>query len=165
MRQTIILIIMFVASIYTATTTAKEQKKVTKEWKYDIECAGTGSEGTFMVKVWSYGKKANIPAEEAKKNAVHGVLFKGFAGAQGCTAQKAIVKDPATQNDKADFFDKFFDKENTYLKYASIISTTPEIIKVGKNEYKVGYVISISKDQLRKDLEAAGIIRSLSSGF
>ena len=118
-----------------------------------------------MVKVWSYGKKANIPAEEAKKNAVHGVLFKGFAGAQGCTAQKAIVKDPATQNDKADFFDKFFDKENTYLKYASIISTTPEIVKVGKNEYKVGYVISISKDQLRKDLEAAGIIRSLSSGF
>ena len=37
-------------------------------------------------------------------------------------------------------------------------------IKVGK-EYKVGVVVSVSKDELRKDLEAAGIIKSLNSGF
>jgi GTP-sensing pleiotropic transcriptional regulator CodY len=35
---------------------------------------------------------------------------------------------------------------------------------VGK-EYKVGVTVSVSKDQLRKDLEAAGVIKSLGSGF
>ena len=38
-------------------------------------------------------------------------------------------------------------------------------VKVGKNEYKVGVVISVSKDLLRKDLEAAGIIKGLGAGF
>ena len=37
-------------------------------------------------------------------------------------------------------------------------------MKVGK-EYKVGVVVSVMYDLLRKDLEAAGIIRGLSSGF
>ena len=34
-----------------------------------------------------------------------------------------------------------------------------DCMKVGK-EYKVGVMISVSKDLLRKDLEAAGIIRN-----
>lgn len=59
----------------------------------------------------------------------------------------------------------FFGKDAAYLKYATVAADTPEIIKVNKKEYKVGYVISVMKDQLRKDLEEAGIIKSLSSGF
>ena len=37
-------------------------------------------------------------------------------------------------------------------------------MKVGR-EYKIGVVVSVSKDALRKDLEAAGVIKGLSSGF
>jgi sRNA-binding protein len=37
-------------------------------------------------------------------------------------------------------------------------------IKVGK-EYKIGVIVSVMKDELRKDLEAAGVIRGLASGF
>lgn len=140
-------------------------KSVADEWRYDIECAGAGSEGTYLVKVWSYAKKATIPTEIAKRNAVHGVLFKGFSGAQGCVAQKALIRDAGVQHEKADFFATFFGGEGTYLKYASVTSSSPEVIKVSKKEYKIGYILSISKDQLRKDLEAAGIIKGLSSGF
>ena len=39
-----------------------------------------------------------------------------------------------------------------------------EVRKVGK-QYKVGVVVTVSKDQLRKYLEDAGVIRSLTSGF
>ena len=37
-------------------------------------------------------------------------------------------------------------------------------IKVGK-EYKIGLIVSVRKDALRKDLEQAGIIKGLNSGF
>ena len=47
---------------------------------------------------------------------------------------------------------------NTTLKYILYAQ------KVGK-EYKVGCVVSVRKDDLRKALEAAGIVRGLSSGF
>lgn len=54
------------------------------------------------------------------------------------------------------------------MKYVSV-STDGQISaddrkKVGK-EYKVGIVISVMKDALRKDLESAGVIKGLSSGF
>ena len=38
-------------------------------------------------------------------------------------------------------------------------------IKISKKEYKIGVVVSVSVASLRKDLESAGIIKSLSSGF
>lgn len=37
-------------------------------------------------------------------------------------------------------------------------------MKIGK-EYKIGLVVTVNVAELRKDLENAGIIRSLSSGF
>ena len=37
-------------------------------------------------------------------------------------------------------------------------------IKVGK-EYKVGVLISIRKEELRKDLETTGILKGLGAGF
>lgn len=140
------------------------------EWKYDIQCEGTGADGSYLVKVWSYGKNAKISSEEIKQNAVNGVLFRGFpAGAQGCKGQKPIISSPAVYDEKRDFFDTFFGKKGeagaAYSKYATIISPSPEVIKVNKKEYKVGVVVSVSKDLLRKDMEAAGIVKSLTSGF
>ncbi len=160
-----ILITLGLVFIILLSTNANAKDKTEEQWKYDIECAGIGNEGTCLVKVWSYSKKGRITVEQAKKNAVHGVLFKGFSGSRGCTAQKPLIKDPATQYDKRDYFKSFFNKDHSYLKYAAIVSETPEVVKVSKKEYKVGYIISVSKDLLRKDLESAQIIKSLGAGF
>lgn len=149
--------------IVCAPTHAKSKNDNANNWKYDIECAGSGSQGSYLVKVWSYGKNAKIPTEQMKRNAVHGVIFKGFAGDRGCTSQKPISKNPAIIEEKADFFNSFFANGGQCLKYADIVGT-PEVVKMGK-EYKVGVVVSVSKDVLRKDLEGAGVIKSLSAGF
>ena len=64
----------------------------------------------------------------------------------------------------AEYFKSFFADGGEFQKYASLMEGTTEIVKVGK-EYKVGTVVSVRKDDLRKALEAAGIVRGLSSGF
>jgi hypothetical protein len=132
--------------------------------RYDIECAGNGSQGTYLVKVWVYGKERQITSDVLKKYAVHGVIFKGFAGKNGCAAQKPLAQSPALEQEKADFFDAFFNTDKAYAKYVTEVEGTTERVKVGK-EYKIGAIISVSKDLLRKDLEEAGIIRGLSDGF
>lgn len=137
----------------------------TQNWRYDLECAGAGSDGTYLVKVWSYSKKASVATEQCKKNAVHGVLFKGFTGKTGqCASQRPLINNVNVQNEQKDFFSKFFDDNGgDYMKY--VLSTgSVESVKVNK-EYKVGVVISVAKDLLRKDLESAGIIKSLGGGF
>ncbi|HEY9124892.1 MAG TPA: hypothetical protein VIO15_11175, partial [Bacteroidales bacterium] len=55
-----------------------------------------------------------------------------------------------------------------YMRYVAESSDgsigAEDRLKVGK-EYKIGIVVSVQKDLLRKDLEKAGIIRALDSGF
>jgi hypothetical protein len=132
--------------------------------RYDIECAGNGTQGSYLVKVWVYTKSAKFNAENLKKYAVHGVIFKGYAGKSDCVQQRPLAATPALEQQHADFFNAFFNIDKAFTKYASAVGGTNERIKVG-SEYKYGAVFTVSKDLLRKDLESAGILRGLTTGF
>lgn len=150
--------------LFFTATNVNAAPKEEKAHRYDIECAGTGTDGNYLVKVWSYVKgPKKATTEVVKRNAIHGVIFRGFQGKQGCTSQRPLVKSPAVEEEKADFFERFFADGGAYSKYASLTGT-PEVVKIGK-EYKVGYIVTVSKDMLRKDLEAAGIVKGLNSTF
>lgn len=131
---------------------------------YEIECSGVGSEGTYLIKVWSYAKTQPAAVEQTKKDAVHGILFKGIVGKIGeCPSQFPIVYKPELEQQNQAFFKTFFSTNGDYLLYATMIGT-PETIKM-KKQFKVGAVISVSKDRLREMLENKGIIKKLSDGF
>lgn len=142
----------------------KKADKDTDQFRYEIECGGNAIQGTYLVKVWSYSKKASVAENQCRKNAVHGVIFKGYGGGQGCVSQRPLANQPGIEDQYKDYFNSFFSNGGEFQKYASIIEGTTETVKVGK-EYKVGVVVSVRKDDLRKTLEAAGIIKSLNSGF
>ena len=147
-----------------ASISQKKANKDTNQFRYEIECAGNAIQGTYLVKVWSYSKKANVAENQCRKNAVHGVIFKGYGGGQGCVSQRPLANNPGVETQFGEYFDSFFADGGEFQKYASIMEGTTETIKVGR-EYKVGCVVSVRKDDLRKALEAAGVIRGLNSGF
>jgi len=72
------------------------------------------------------------------------------------------------ENEKADFFEPFFADGGKYMKFVSTANdgavAAEDRMKIGK-EYKVGVIVSVNVSALRKDLEAAGIIKSLGAGF
>ena len=148
----------------TAGIRQNQANKDTKQFRYEIECAGNAIQGTYLVKVWSYSKKASVAENQCRKNAVHGVIFKGYGGGQGCVSQRPLANNPGVETQFEEYFKSFFSDGGEFQKYASIMEGTMETVKVGK-EYKVGVVVSVRKDDLRKALEAAGIVRGLSSGF
>ena len=168
-----ILSVIFLASTFAANAQLSKTKKAqsdTENWKYEIECVGIGKPGTKVIKVWSYSKKANVAIKQSQKNAVHGLIFKGYSGGgQGCTSQKALASDPSVAEQKKEFFDNFFELEGgKYMKFVSHSSdSTPEVIgvKMKGYKYKVGVIVTVNTNALRKDLEAAGVVRGLSSGF
>ena len=169
MKKTALLIVAFLLT--TAATFAQQKKadKATDAWRYEIECAGIGNDGTYLIKVWSYSKNAKFAVSQAKKNAVHGIIFKGFSGgAPGCVSQKALASDPNVEEEKNEYFKSFFAEGGKYMKFVSESADgsigADDRLKLGK-EYKIGVLVSVSKDALRQELEAAGIVRGLSSGF
>lgn len=133
--------------------------------RYDIVCEGNGVEGTYLVRVWVYANKHNLKPELIRKYAIHGVVFKGVTGSTKCNGQKPLAKSLSVEEENKVYFDEFFEKKNAYLNFATIIEGTFERVKVTKRQFKIGAVVSVSKDQLRKQLEADGIIRGLSTGF
>lgn len=161
-----LLSLLVVALTLPASAGIRQNKanKDTNQFRYEIECAGNAIQGTYLVKVWSYSKKASVAENQCRKNAVHGIIFKGYGGGQGCVSQRPMANQPGIENQYKDYFNSFFAEGGEFQKYASIMEGTTEIVKVGK-EYKVGVVVSVRKDDLRKALEAAGIIRGLNSGF
>jgi len=150
---------------------AQSKKKADKEtaiWRYELEPAGTGIQGSYQIKVWSYSKKAETAIEQAKKNAVHYIIFKGFPSKERLSGQKALAQNPNLEEVKSEFFKEFFQDGGKYLKFVTLVNNgaiaSEDRIKIGK-EYKIGVIVSVNVAALRKDLEDAGIIKSLSNGF
>ena len=146
-------LLVFMVVILFFSTNIKAQ-----EWHYEITCAGTGIQGTYLVEVTSYGKTVDAALAQMKKDAVHGVLFRGLTGK--CT-QKPLTGRAEVENEHKVFFDKFFGKSGDYAQY---VVDDPNVAmvpaKIGK-QYKVTKVVSVKKDMLRRDLENAGIIKAL----
>ncbi len=129
-----------------------------------MESAGVGVDGTYAVKIWSYSRKPNISTDIQKINAIHGVIFKGIPAGKGSVAQPPLANSRDIEQNNINFFNNFFVSD--YPMFINgVIDGSTQVIKTGKKEYKIGVIVSVSKDKLREFLENNGVIKSLSDGF
>ena len=163
---------LFVGSVTVAD--AQSRNKVRKleynsRYNYEVSTVAVGVDGTKVVKVWGYGKKAEDAMRNAKELGVACALFRGFpAGSNGSAAPTpAIISDPNADTKYEEYFTKFFEPGGKYLQYVNYSSDAvpTDRVKVNKKTYKVGVVLSIAYDELRKEMEREGIARKLNSGF
>lgn len=132
--------------------------------EYEIEGAGTGTQGTYIVKISVLTKDKNIDNSELAKAAVHGVLFRGFSNKELRQHQKPLAGSSAVEASHADFFNNFFNAGGAYRNYVELISGSRSVVKSGK-KYNVSSKVIVNKEQLRKDLLVAGVVKGLNSGF
>lgn len=168
MKKGILLFLMVQAVVFTACA---QQKKVvnreTTQWRYEIQAAvGQGQAGTALVRIYTYSKKAQLAESQAGKNAVHGVLFKGYPGRyEGnirIVGRDAMIADVEAERKDSAYFVQFFKDGGAFQRYVSYINngTPDEVLRVGK-EYKIGVTVVVMVDQLRKRLEDDGILKPM----
>lgn len=162
-RSIIILVILSLVCCFNVSAGDKNKKK---EYNYELAPVGIGSQGTVLIKVYSYAKNVKEATLLAKENAVHGILFKGVVGGKGVSTIKPMVS-PEAKSAHEDFFQEFFNN-GTYERFVNLSNDGTidpnDQMKVGKL-YKIGVVVSVSKDELRKYLESQGVIKKLGSIF
>jgi hypothetical protein len=166
----IMLLILMVSFVSNAFSQGKKKAdKDTEGWRYEIEAVKEGVTGTYLIKVWSYSNYPEVAIEQAKKNAVHGIIFRGFSGAQGVQSKPPITFDANIEQEKSDFFASFFAEGGKYMKFVNLTNdgsvSAEDRLKIDKNTYKIGVLVSVNSAALRKDLEEAGIVRRLNAGF
>lgn len=157
------IILSFLGSVLLFASSCASSNQVS--YNYEIYCQGVGSQGSNLLKVYSYAGNMDKAALQAKHYAVHGVLFKGFAGGNGCNTQPPMVT-PEEQNTHKAFFDNFFKGDYERFVYLSNDgSVSPkDRVKVG-GQYKVGVIVSVNKNELRKYLESEGVIKKIGNIF
>ena len=147
----------------------KKSKKDTHNFRYEIECNDTGARGTVAIKVFYYSKKPDIAIEAAKRNAVHGIIFKGFPRAGKCQKKDPLARNPNLEQEYEEFFKEFFKDGGKYLKFVNASTDGAieggDISKISKREYKIGINVSVNRSALEKDLISAKIIEGLGSRF
>ncbi|MDE5773118.1 MAG: hypothetical protein K2H86_01500 [Muribaculaceae bacterium] len=132
--------------------------------EYELEGSGTGSQGTYLLTVSVLTKNKNIDSKQLGKAAVHGVLFKGFSNKDLRQHQKPLAGSAAVEASHPEYFEGFFSDNGAYKNYVESVGGSRAVVKSGK-QYKVSAKVIVNKEQLRKDLEQAGVIKGFNSIF
>lgn len=172
MKRILFIITILALSFGHASAQKKAKRQAdeaTMAWNYEIEQVGTGKSGSVIVKVWSVSKKPEVAAEQAKKNAVHGIIFKGVPEQNRLPSKQPLLKDANGYENNQVFFDEFFSTGGAYMRFVTLTTNgalnAEDILKINKKEYKVGVQVTVSYDELRKYLEQNRVTKRLDSGF
>jgi hypothetical protein len=161
----IVLFFLFNTILISAfSQSGRDQKKAniaTEEWRYEINCKGTGgADNSYLLDVVSYLRDDKLSINQSKKNAVHGIIFKGvFGNTVGCEAKPALSSNPNLFDQKREYFDAFFADGGTFSKFVLLPTGRPDMVdEVSKNEFRVNMTAQVDINGLRAQLEADGII-------
>lgn len=153
-----------IIALFAAIFDAEAKKPSDNQLVYEIEGAGTAQQGYYMVKVTLVTSDKKASDDLLKKAAVHGVLFKGFSSTEHRQSQRPLAGGLAAEAEHADFYKDFFGENGTAASYATVISGTRTLAKVGK-EYRISENIMVNKEALLRHLSDAGVVRTLNSAF
>lgn len=132
---------------------------------YQTECLTLETDGYLTIKIWDTKKAAKYKPEQARKDAIHAILFSGISGGSGCATQPPLLNKTEEQENFKSIEKSFFAKNGKWAMYTRSSATETTLpANLGIKNWKV-YQVSISKNELRKYLEEQKIIKSLTNGF
>ncbi|HNP47340.1 MAG TPA: hypothetical protein PKL85_00820 [Bacteroidia bacterium] len=96
------------------------QKKIAGNYSYETECLGVEMDGSQTLKAWGTGNTNEDAIEQAKKNAVRDVLFKGIRNGKPDCEVRAVLTEVNAQENHATYFNNFFADGGPYKNYVNI---------------------------------------------
>lgn len=163
--------IFFIVAITSLTfynsfaQTNKQQKKIAGNYVYKTECLGVELDGSQTLKAWGNGRNRADAIEQARKNAVRDVLFKGIIeGKQECE-KRPLVAEINAQDKYSDYFFKFFADGGLYKDF--VIKKDERIGDRIKRDKKGavhsvthGLVVRVLRAELKQKLIEDGILKN-----
>lgn len=129
---------------------------------YEPECISVEQDGSQTLRVWGKGRNRSDAVEQAKKDAVYYVLFKGVLKGNKGYNLRPIVTEVNARERYRDYFDIFFMDGGEYLNYVSMADRRLGSTKKVKTDTQVMYCVTIRVliPELRQRLIRDGIINT-----
>ena len=119
---------------------------------YQNECVTIETDGYVTLHIWNIKKAQKYNPEQARKDAIHSILYSGISGGNGCATQPPIVNKTEEQVNFKSIEKCFFAKKGKrpmFTRSSATETTLPT--NLGIKNWKV-YQESISKIELLKYL-------------
>ncbi len=114
--------IVLILSILLIATLGCKSKLKTRElgaYTYKTSCIGEQN-GKLLVTAWGRGTSYDNCKEEALKNALKDVVFKGIQDGNTSCKKTAILGKPNAENEYQRFFESFLSENGEYRIYAEV---------------------------------------------
>jgi hypothetical protein len=124
---------------------------------------GSELDGSVTVKAYGNGRNYFDASEQAMKNAVNDVLFKGISAGTGGCESRALVPEANARLKYEDFFNAFFRDGGEYRRYVSLRDErlTDKLsrgkIKTPQGETRA-IVVRVLRGELKTRLKGEGIL-------
>lgn len=160
---TLIILIVLISS-------CNPQKKIAENYKGEIECLGTEMDGSITVKAFGKGRNRKDAIDQAKKNAVNEIIFKGLRSGKEECGSAPLVSAPNARIKYEDYFNAFFTDGGGYIEFASDEDERTGLkLTKGRSDYSIrpftrenvthNIVLRIEKSKLKQKLRSDKIIK------
>ena len=143
----------------------KPQHDIAGRYNYESECMGVDLDGSQTLKVWGSGRTRDHAIENAKKNGIKDVLFKGIRNGKSDCNLKPVVPEVNAQEKYEDYFNKFFAENGEYKNYVSIpksnLITTNQVEYKGKAQSSklFGIIVNVHRSELKAKMIQDNILK------
>lgn len=142
------------------------QTSTSAYYEYEVECLGVELDGSQTLRAWGVGRNKSDAVEQAKKNAVRAVLFKGIRrGLAGCNT-KPLIFEVNAEEKYEDYFNVFFLDGGEYSNYVSMkdekrVSLFKKDKEKEKSKHfvKYGVTVRVLRADLKKRLEGDNVLQ------
>ena len=158
MKKIITVITLLVVSA-TYCSAQKKKASMAGEYKYESECMGVEGDGSQTLKAWGTGNSKNDAVEQAKKNAVRDVLFKGIRDGKSECNVKPVINEVNAQEKYEDYFNKFFSDDGPYKNFISMNDEPISVVggKVSDRKrmadgVQYGVIVQVRRAELKQQM-------------
>lgn len=125
------------------------------------ECLGIERDGSQTLRVWGSGRNKSDAVEQAKKDAVWAVVFKGVTLGSGGCSSKPILTEVNAEEKYEYYFNAFFQDNGDYLKYISMEDQrTGTTTRTSRDvQVKYGITVRVLRNELRQRFIQDGILK------
>jgi hypothetical protein len=129
-----------------------------------ISCLGVEGDGSQTLESWGSGRNRFDAVEQAKKNAINEVLFKGILNGKGDCQRRPLVPEVNAREKYSAYFNAFFADGGEYLNFITLQDERIDD-KIGRGKQKGTrdvtnrVVVRVLRPDLEQKLRKDGIIK------
>jgi hypothetical protein len=150
MRKKLGVISFFAVTLSIGAATAQNKGVTGTYYNHPVECISVELDGSLTLRAAGNGRNRADALEQARKNAVHAVIFKGMdVRGQTPSTSRALVPEVNAEQKYQYFFNPFFADGGKWHEFVSKEDTRAFSNKRQKGSRQVEYTVTIRVDRAR----------------